>query len=60
MNNAVEDRFHVDIGQIREFFVMFGFAPCENGLSEPEYDDGPFFDEGQKDMRKKGMKRCRR
>jgi hypothetical protein len=30
--------------------VVFGVAPWENGLPDPEYDDGPFFDEGQTDM----------
>ena len=41
MNNAVEDRFHVDIEQIRKALTMFGVAPWENGLPEHEYDDGP-------------------
>jgi hypothetical protein len=40
----------MDIKQIREFLIMFGIAPWENGLPEPEYDDGPFFDEGHTDM----------
>ena len=38
----VEDRFHVDIEQIREGLVVFGIASWENSLSEPEYDDSPF------------------
>ena len=38
----VEDKFHVDIEKIRESLVVFGFASWENGLPEPEYDDGPF------------------
>ena len=46
----VEDKFHVDIEQIREGLVVFGVAPWENGLHDPECDDGPFFDEGQTDM----------
>ena len=46
----VEDRFHVDIEQIREGLVVFGIVPWENCLPEPKYDDGPFFDEGQTDM----------
>ena len=46
----IEDRFHVDIEHILEGFVLFGVAPWENGLPEPEHDDGPFFDEGQTDM----------
>ena len=45
-----EDRFHVDMEQIREGLVVFSVAPWENGLPEPEYDDGPFFGEGQTDM----------
>ena len=38
----VEERFHVDFEQIREDLVVFGVAPWENCLPEPEYDDGPF------------------
>ena len=36
----VEDKFHVDIEQIREGLVVFGVAPWENGLHDPESDDG--------------------
>ena len=43
----IEDRFHVDIEQIREGLVVFGVAPWENGLTDPECDDDPFFDEGK-------------
>ena len=39
----VEDRFHLDIEQIRESLVVSGVAAWENGLPEPEYDEGPFF-----------------
>ena len=47
---SVENRFHVDIEQIREGLVLFGGAPWENGLPEPGYDEGPFLNEGQTDM----------
>ena len=47
---AVEDSFHVDIEQIREGLAVFGVSSWENGLPEPEYDDGPFCNEGQTDM----------
>ena len=47
---AVEDRFHMYIEQIREGLIVFGVAPWENGLPEPDYDGGPFFDENQTDM----------
>ena len=40
----IEDRFHIDIEQIREGLVVFGIVPWENGLSEPEYDDDQFID----------------
>ena len=30
----------MDIEQIREGLVMFGVAPWESGLPEPEYDEG--------------------
>ena len=29
---------------------MFGVAPWENGLPEPEYEDRPFSDEDQRDI----------
>ena len=44
---SVEDRFHVDIEQIREGLTVFGVVPSTNGLPETECDDGPFFDEDQ-------------
>ena len=39
----VEDRFPVDIEQVRKGLVVFG-------VTESEYDDGLFFDEGQTEM----------
>ena len=36
----VEERFHENIEQIYEGLVVFVVAPWENGLPEPEYDDG--------------------
>ena len=47
---AVEDRFHFDIEQIRQGLAVFDVAPWENGLPEPEYDEGPFLDEDRTDM----------
>ena len=35
---------------MREGLVVFGVAPWENGLPDPECDDGPYIDEGQMDM----------
>ena len=32
---------------MREGLVIFDVTLWENFLPEPEYDDGPFFDEGQ-------------
>jgi hypothetical protein len=46
----VEDKFHMDIEQIREGLVVFGIAPWKNDLPDPECGDSPFFDEGQTDM----------
>ena len=46
----VEDKFHVDIEQIRESVVVFGVVSWENSLPDPECDDCPFYDEGQTDM----------
>jgi hypothetical protein len=40
----------MDIVEIREGLVVFGIAPWGNCLPKPEYDDGPFFDEGQTDI----------
>ena len=40
----VEDKFHLDIEQIREGLVVYGVAPWENGLPETECDDDPFFE----------------
>ena len=40
----------MDIKQLCEGLFVFSVAPWENGLPEPEYDEGPFFDEGQTDM----------
>ena len=42
---TIEDRFHVDIEQVREVLTVFGVAQWGNGLPEPEFDDDPFFDE---------------
>ena len=47
---AVEDRFHMDIEQIRGGLAVFGAAPWENGLPEHDYDDGSFLNEGQADI----------
>ena len=49
-SGPVEDRSHVDIEQIREGLSVFGVAPWKNGLPEPEYDNGPFYDEDQTDV----------
>ena len=40
----------MDIEQIREGLVMFGVGSWENGLPQPEYKDGPSFDEGEMDI----------
>ena len=35
----IEDKFHMNVEQIHERMVVFGVAPWENGLPDPEYDD---------------------
>ena len=40
----------MDIEQKREGLVVFGVAPWENGLHDPECDNGPFSDKVQTNM----------